>query len=46
MFVGTTINYGYQRENLRLRVILDCDNNRLSITDMNKQQEETYQNIP
>lgn len=24
LFVGTTLNYGYQRENFKMRVLVDC----------------------
>lgn len=46
IFVGTTLNYGYQKALLTVRVVLNCDENRMSILSSTSNQEEVYQNLP
>ena len=44
--MGSTINYGFQRENLKFRIMVDCDNNRMVVWNENKGGEEVYGGIP
>ena len=38
-FVGTTFNYGYQSSEIVLKVLLDCSEKRLVITNSVSNQE-------
>ena len=45
-FVGTTFNYGYQKSEIVLKVMLDCNDKKMTITNSSTNQEEVYQNLP
>lgn len=44
--MGTTLNYGYQKSEIILKVVLDCGERRLAIFNSTSNQEEVYQNLP
>lgn len=46
IFVGTTFNYGYQKSEIILKVLLDCYEKRLVIINSVTNKEEVYQNLP
>ncbi|CAD8124826.1 unnamed protein product [Paramecium sonneborni] len=43
--VGTTLNYGYQRESLIIKVLVDMDNKCMTITSKMHPNGERFQNI-
>jgi hypothetical protein len=45
-FAGSTFNYGYQKSEIVLKILLDCTEKRLVITNSTSNQEEVYQNLP
>lgn len=44
--MGTTLNYGFQKNEIILKILLDCNEKRLVIANCNQNQEEVYQNLP
>lgn len=44
--MGTTLNYGYQKAMLAVKVTLNCDENRMIISNSSGGQDEIYQNLP
>lgn len=42
--MGSTFNYGYQKEEIVLKIVLDCTNKKLIIESVNK--KEVFQNLP
>jgi hypothetical protein len=46
VFVGTTLNYGYQKSEIILKVLLDCNEKRLVIINSATNKEDVYQNLP
>lgn len=46
VFVGTTLNYGYQKLEIIIKVLLDCNEKRLVIHNSATNQEDIYQNLP
>lgn len=43
--VGTTLNYGYQKAMIAVKVTLNCEENRMLISSTGN-QDEIYQNLP
>ena len=46
IFVGTTINYGYQKGIIFVKATLNCEENRLIISCSTNNQDEVFQNLP
>ena len=46
IFAGTTFNYGYQKNEIVLKILLDCNEKRLVIVNCTSNQEDVYQNLP
>jgi hypothetical protein len=44
--LGSTLNYGYQKDETVVKVILDCNERKLLISSSNSNQDEIYQNLP
>ena len=47
IFVGTTLNYGYHQKGvINVKAVLNCDENRLIISNSTGSQDEVFQNLP
>lgn len=48
VFVGTTLNYGFNKDEILLRVYVNCAEKKMLIVNSTStnQQEEIFQNLP
>lgn len=44
--MGCTFNYGYQKEDIQLKVLLDCNERKLTITNPETGVIEAFNNLP
>lgn len=44
--MGTTLNYGFWKSEIILKVLLDCYEKRLIIINSTTNKEDVYQNLP
>lgn len=44
--MGTTFNYGYQKHEIILKILLDCGDKKMIITNFTTNNEESYHNLP